>query len=147
MFYLKWSPLALVLSFLIVFLIAGCSKTPAEEAILENIKSMQQAVEDRVPRKAVEFLDNEFVGNRGIDKMGLRRILAAAFFRHANIRIAITRMDISVNPQDPYSATMNCVAIFSGAENLLPQDGRIYRISGEWQYKDDEWLLVRADWE
>ncbi len=147
MFAIRFPVSTIVLLFWVGLCVSGCSKTPAEEAILKNIESMQQAVEDGVPRKAVEFLDDEFTGNRGVDKMGLRRILIAALFRHANIRINITRMDISVNPRDPFLATMNCVAIFSGADNLLPQDGRIYQISGEWQYKNGEWLLMRANWE
>ena len=144
MIFKKYS---LLVSLLIALTASGCSRTPAEEAILENIKSMQRAAEDKKSRKAVECIDDAFLGNRGIDKMSLRRIMAGAFIRHKNITIAITRMEVNVNQQDPFSATMNGVVVLSGAENILPQDGRIYKVSGDWQYKDGEWLLVRANWE
>ncbi len=142
----RWLPLLLLLSYLVAGS-SGCSKTPAEEAILKNIEYMQQAAENREPRNAVRFVDEDFVGNRGIDKMGLRGVVAAALFRHAKIGITITSIKIEVDPVDPYVANMNCVAVFTGAESLLPQDGRIYKITGEWYHKGGDWLLVRASWE
>lgn len=125
----------------------ACSRTPPEEAILSNIKSMQQAAENKEARGAVKYLADNFSGNRGIDKTGLRRILAGVFLRHQNINVAITRMDIEVKTEDPFSAIMNGVVILTGAENILPQDGRVYKVTGEWQLQDDEWILVRAQWE
>jgi hypothetical protein len=143
--------IALALPYTVTFtllLFAGaCSRTPPEEAILSNIKSMQEAAENKEARSAVKYLADNFSGNREIDKTGLRRILAGVFLRHQNINVAITRMDIEVKAEDPFSAMMNGVVILTGAENILPQDGRVYKVSGEWQLQDDEWMLVRAQWE
>lgn len=136
-----------VLGLLIWFGMVSCTETPAEEAIRANIKSMQQAAEDKSPRKAVEFLADNFTGNQGIDKTGLRRLMAVIFLKHQNINVVISRLDIEVNQQDPYSAGMSAVVIVSGAQNILPQDGRIYQITGEWQYIDGDWMLVHALWD
>ena len=132
---------------LLFSLVSACSKTPAEETILANIHSMQQAAEDKKPRAAVEYLADGFAGNQGVDKMTLRRIMVGLFLRHQNVHVTIPRMDINVNPQDQYSASMEGVVILAGAENILPQDGRMYKVSGDWQYIDGEWMLVRARWE
>jgi hypothetical protein len=127
--------------------VSACTKTPPQEAILANIQSMQEAAENKEPRKAVEYLAENFAGNHGIDKMGLRRIMAGIFLQHQNINVAITRMNIEINPLDPYRASMDGVVILTGAANILPQDGRMYKVTGEWQLQDDEWMLVQARWE
>jgi hypothetical protein len=108
---------------------------------------MQQAAEDRKSGEAVEFLADHFTGNNGISKTELRRIMMGLFLRHQNVNVSISRMDIKVNPQDPYSARMESVVILTGAQSILPQDASIYTITGEWHYLDGEWLLVRAEWE
>ncbi|MBN1378388.1 MAG: hypothetical protein JXA04_04055 [Gammaproteobacteria bacterium] len=142
----KLTAIVYAITFLLFFIVSACSKTAPEEAILANIQSMQEAAENKKPRAAVEYLSENFSGNRGIDKTSLRRIMAGIFLQHKNIHVVITRMDIEVNPQDPFSAQMDGVVILTGAENIFPQDGRVYQVTGEWQYQDDEWMLVRAQW-
>lgn len=126
---------------------AGCSRTSPEEAIRANIKAAQQAVEERDASDAVEHVAEHFLGNGRLTRQDLRRMLIGIFLRHQNINVVITRMDVNVNPHDPMSADMEGVVVATGAQNLLPQDGRIYKISGEWQDIDGEWMLVRLDWE
>lgn len=133
---------------LLILLIAfGCSKTPPEEAIRANIKAAQQAVEDRDAGDAVEHLAEDFMGNGRWTKRELRRYLTAVFLRHKNIHVMITRLDVEVASGDPNFATMNAVAVATGARNILPQDGRIYKLDGEWRNLDGDWLLVRLNWE
>ena len=108
---------------------------------------MQQGLEERKASKAIEFLAEEFAGNHGLDKITLRKVLIGQFVQHQNITVVITRMDITVPEHDPYQATMEGVVVATGAKRILPQDGRIYKVKGDWRYIDKEWLLVNLQWE
>lgn len=129
------------------FLLFSCSKSAPEEAIMANIKSMQQGLEERSLSQSLEFVAVNFVGSHGLDKAALQRILVGQFLRHQNITVLITRLEVTVHPSDPYSAKMEGVVAATGAERFLPQDGRVYKVRGDWQLLDDEWMLVRLEWE
>jgi hypothetical protein len=131
----------------IFFMLAACDKTPPEEAILANIKASQKAVENRDAGDAVKYLADNFSGNRGMDKQELRRMLAVIFLRHKNINVVITRMDIKINEYDPSTATMEGVVVATGADRLLPSDGRIFKVNGDWVLQNDEWKLAKISWE
>jgi hypothetical protein len=103
-------------------------------------------LEERKISKATEYIAEGFVGNSGLDKNTITRVLLGQFLRHKNITVVITRSEVTVNPNDPYTATLQGVVAAAGAENLLPQDGRIYSINSEWQLIDDEWMLIRMQW-
>lgn len=130
-----------------ILLLAACGGAGPEAEIRENIASMQQAVEARESGAAVEYLAEHFTGAHGVDKQGLRRILMAQFMRHKNIRVTITNLDISVNEYNPVTASMSAVVLVTGAEGLLPRDGDLINVSGDWELHEGEWLLVSAHWE
>ena len=131
----------------VILFLLSCSKSVPEEAILANIESMQQGLEERKASKSIEFMAESFVGSHGLDKKTLRKVLIGQFLRHKNITVVITRMDIEVNPNDPSSATMEGVVVATGADRYLPKDGHIYKVRGDWQQQDDEWVLLRLSWE
>jgi hypothetical protein len=133
--------------FSMILLLAACGGTGPEAEIRENITYMQKAVEDRESGAAVKYLAEHFTGAHGVDKQGLRRILMAQFLRHQKINVAITRLDISVNEYNPVTARMNAVLIVTGAVGLLPHDGDLINVSGDWELHSGEWLLVNAQWE
>jgi hypothetical protein len=130
-----------------LLLLAACGGSEPEAAIRENIASMQEAVEAKESGAAVEYLAEYFTGPHGVDKQGLRRILLAHFLQHKNITVAITRLDITVNEYNPVTAQMDAVVVVTAAEGLLPQDGDLINVSGDWELHDGEWLLVNAQWE
>lgn len=130
-----------------ILLLTACGGAGPEQEIRENIASMQEAVEARESGAAVKYLAEHFTGAHGVDKQGLRRILIAQFMRHQNINVAITKLDISVNEYNPVTARMSAVVLLTGAEGLLPRDGELINVSGDWELHEGEWLLVTAQWE
>lgn len=123
------------------------TETGPEEAIRDNIATIQQAVEGKDTGEVLDFLTEQFLGNGQLDKQGLKRLMLGYYLRHRKINIVVTRMDIEVSPYDPYSAKMQGVVVLTGTDRLLPQDGRIVNVSGEWQKYGDDWLLARLNWE
>jgi hypothetical protein len=130
-----------------IFLLTGCAGTEPEAAIRENIAFMQEAVEAKESGAAVKYLAQHFVGAHGIDKQGLRRILMAQFMQHRKISVTMTRLDISVNEYNPITARMDAVVMLTGAQGLLPRNGELINVSGDWELHEGEWLLVSAQWE
>lgn len=131
----------------LILLLPACGGAGPEAEIRENIASMQEAVEARESGAAVEYLAEHFSGPHGAGKQDVRRLLLAHFLQHRKINVTITRLDISVNEYNPVTAQMEAVAIVTGADGLLPRNGEILNISGDWELHDGEWLLVGARWE
>lgn len=122
-------------------------ETGPEDAIRANIDAIQQAVEDKDTGEVLDFVTEQFLGNGRIDKRGLRGLMLAYYLRHKKINVVVTRMDIEVNPYDPYSAKMQGTVVLTGTDHLLPENGRLVNVSGEWQKYGDDWQLARLDWE
>lgn len=133
---------------LLILPILSCTtKTGPQEAILANIKAIQQAVEDKDTGEVLDFVTEQFLGNGRVDKQGLRGLMLAYYLRHKKINVVVTRMDIEVSEYDPYSAKMLGSVVLTGTDHLLPEDGRMVNVSGEWQKYGDDWLLARLDWQ
>jgi hypothetical protein len=142
MMHVKYSRL---LPFLL--LLASCGTSDPEAAIRANIASMQEAVEAREAGAAVRYLAEHFTGSYATGKQDLWRLLAGLFLQHQHINVVITRLDIAVNGYNPVTARMEAVVIVTGAEGLLPQNGELINITGNWELHEGEWLLVSAQWE
>ena len=95
----------------------------------------------------MEHILDSFRGNEHMDKTQLRKFLTVHFLRHNNINVVVTQMNIKHDPALPYYATMEGIVAVTGAENILPQDGRIYSISGRWELHGDDWLLAELNWQ
>ena len=133
--------------FFILLLLTACSDTPPVEAINARMDQIQISIEEKNTSAIMDALFDNFRGNESLDKANLRKLLTLHFLRHKNINVVVTRMDVEYDQRFPHQANMNGVVAVTGAENLLPQDGNIFGISGEWRLYDGEWYLTRLDWE
>lgn len=138
---------ALVIGPLMLSVLSCSSNTGPEEAIRANIKVIAKAVEDKDTGEVLDFVTEQFLGNGRLDKRELKGVLLAYYLRHKKINVVVTRMDIEVSPYDPYSAKMKGSVVLTGTDRLLPEDGRLVSVSGEWQKYGDDWLLARLDWQ
>lgn len=140
-----------LLIYIAVFALAGCSKTPAEEAIRENIDQLQQAIEEKDNGEVREHLSEQFRGFGGnatrIDASNIRQYLAGIFLRYKNIRVVISNTRVAVAEYDPYRATSHSTVAVTGADGLIPDSARLYQITGTWVLEDGDWKLVEVAWE
>ena len=128
-------------------LLSSCSKTPPVEAIENNLAVIQAAIEAKNNGDVMEHILDSFRGNEHLDKTNLRKLLAAHFLRHKNINVVVTTMQVEHNPKSPFYAYMHGLVAITGAEHLLPEDGRIFKVSGQWELHDGDWLLAKLDWQ
>lgn len=125
----------------------GCKRDSSEDAIRANIDQIQTAVEQRNAGGVMEFLADGFLANGQMDRRAVHRMMAGYFLRFRNIRALVSAVEIEVNPYDPVRASMNARVAVVGLDGLLPEDGNVYQVSGEWRFDEGEWLLYSFDWE
>lgn len=140
-------PRGLIFGLLILPMLSCSSKTGPEEAIRANINAIAQAVEDKDTGEVLDYVTEQFLGNGRMDKQDLKGLILAYYLRHKKVNVVVTRMDIEVNEYDPYSAKMQGAVLLTGTDRLLPENGRMVNVSGEWQKRGDDWLLARLDWQ
>ncbi len=136
-----------IIFFSLLLLTSSCSETPPVEAIHANMDAVQLAIQEKDISGVMEHTLDSFIGNGHIDNIYLKKLLFINFHKHNNIHIVITRMDVEHDPKFPYHATMDGIVAVTGAENILPQDARILKVTGQWELHDGDWLLAKLDWE
>jgi hypothetical protein len=118
-------------------IISGCAETPAEKGIAAALEEITLALEQRQSGAVMEHLHENFrsEGPHGdMDRKQVHKILLATFYRHQNISVTLTNLQVQPDAmnKDRADATFN---VFStgGSGGLLPDTGQIYRVTSQWQ--------------
>lgn len=132
---------------LLTLWLSGCGQPePTEDAITRAIKEMAEALEQRQASPIVDRLHDELAisesihGELGKEQTG--RMLTATFFRHREISVVLTNIQVTADSirEDRAGATFNAL-VAGGSGGILPDRAQLYRISSEWQY-DGDWKLI-----
>ncbi len=135
---------------LLTLWLSGCGQPePTEDAITRAIKEMAAALEQREASPIVDRLHEELVIREGIHgalgKEQAGRMLTATFFRHRDITVVLTNIEVTADSirEDRASASFNAL-VTGGSGGILPDRAQLYRINSEWQ-NDDDWKLVSME--
>lgn len=127
--------------------LAGCGEpAPAEQAISKAIHDMAAGIEQRDSGAVVEHLHAQLQINESnhgsLDLDQVRRIMTATFFRHRNISVVLTNIQVTPDDirDDLASANFNAL-VTGGSGGILPDRAQLYRIESQWR-NDGEWQLV-----
>ncbi len=137
----------LLLSISTAFSINACSKPEAEQQILAHIDTMQNALEEKKASDVLQFIAKDFQGSRQLNRQQIKRILLAQFIKHQRITVSLTPVVIKMDSANSERATMHTTAVVTGGSRLLPDDGRLYQINGEWRLVGGDWLLYSVEWQ
>lgn len=145
--YPKFRSHASAMLVLLALWLTGCGEPPAtEDAISQAIKEMAQAIEERNSSAVVTHLHEDLQVNessRGtLDLEQVRRLLMATFYRHRNINVLLTNIQVTPDSlrDDLASAQFN-VLVTGGSGGILPSQAQLYRIHSSWR-NDGEWRLI-----
>ena len=131
-----------------LFILAGCHRTPAEQAIRETIAAMQKAGEAHDVSAVIDPMSEDFIGSsdegENLDRKGLERYLRFMQLRETSIHASLGPITVKLQGAD--RATAEFTAVFTGGSGLLPDDGRIEHISTGWRLDGSKWKLISADW-
>ncbi len=132
---------------LILFLLASCGQPPLEQAIADNTRAIQQALEGKDRSGVLDRLSDEFNANEQMDKEAIGVMLLRHFLAHRNISVSILDSGIAPHPGYANLAEARYSVILTGAENLIPDSARVYQVEALWRLEDGEWRLYTIDWE
>ncbi len=124
-------------------------KPPAEEQIIQKIQLGKAAIETLDIDSLDEVISENFEvkGDRkNIDYDSIRRMLALYSIRKQNISLTISPPMIEMDKHNTHLATSEMTVLITASRGLIPDDGRIYKVTGNWRLYDDEWMLTRLTW-
>lgn len=136
---------------LLIALLLGCTAPEEpEQAIRENIESLQAALAERSSGDAMDILADSFLGGRAgqldMDREDARKMLAVYFLRYHKIRIAVTQVDVQLDIHEPALAQATASVALAGGERLLPNAVGFYQVESRWREIDGDWKMTRLLW-
>jgi len=137
---------ALAIAFALVSVVAGCRRETAEQALRNDIASLQAAIEARDAGAMAGFLAEDFVGNDGLDRDGARRLAALHFMRNASVGVTPGPLDVQLQGDD--HATVRATVVLTGGRGgLVPGTGRIRDVTTGWRREGGDWRMTSVEWE
>ncbi len=126
--------------------LAGCARPPPEQALREAIAGMQAAAEARDAAAVVEPVAEDFAGPGGLDRDGLRRMLALRFLANQRVGMTLGPLAVTLHGEDRAEVAFTA-ATTGGSGGLLPETGRVHQVRTGWRRDGGDWRLVSADWD
>ena len=91
------------------------------------------------------MLADDFIGNEGMDRRGVRQLAAAVFLRHRDVAAKVGPVNVELRGNNDAIARFSVLAT-GGSGGLLPDSGQIYQVETGWRLVDGQWKLLNASW-
>jgi len=136
-----------VLVMLVLALLAGCSRAPAEQRLRDTVAAMEAAVESGGSAGFMRHVSADFSGNHGdYDRQRLQATLRGVMLRYRNIGVLLGPLAVTLHGEDRATVGVD-VLITGGAGGLLPESGQRLRIESGWRQEDGDWRCISATWQ
>ena len=127
--------------------LAGCSKDTPQAALEKAVSQLQENLEEKRSSAVLEQLHGQFTAQQQYDRDWARRTMALLFLRHKNVQVIALSKQSQIDPVYRDKGHTRAEVMLAGAQGLLPDSARHYRVSLEWWLDDGEWQLARLEWE
>ena len=124
-------------------LLAGCSKTPPEQAILDALENLEAAIEAGDTGSVMDALTDPAEIQRGshsLQRDEVRRLLMGTFLRYPKRQLAITQVNIELDPVTQRHARVTFTAFAWGGQSVMPDNADSYRVVSDWR-EDGKWKI------
>lgn len=135
----------LLLVLVTVALACACSRTPPEQAVRNQLQALQAAIDARDAKAVNGLIAEEFVGNDGIDRRGVRQLALGLFMRHRDVGARLGPVTVTLRGDSDAVAKFSVFAT-GGSGGLLPDSGQVFEVETGWRLLDGEWRLLTATW-
>lgn len=134
-----------MLSAVIVLSVVGCGRKPPEQQLRQTIAAMQEGVEAGKPNDFMKAVSEDFVGNEGLDRAGLERLLKGQLLLNAKVRTQTGPLQVELG--EGGTATVRFTVLLTGGNGgLLPERGQMQDVVTGWREHDGDWQVYSADW-
>lgn len=126
-------------------LLAACSRAADRRALEDTIRSMQEAAQARDVGALMAHVAADFRGRDGLDRDGLRRLLALHLVRHTKVDLTLGPLDMAI---EGTRAEVRFRLLAAGFERgVLPSRADAYKVTTLWRAEGGRWRLEYADWD
>jgi len=126
-------------------LLGGCGRNDPEQAVRKQVEAMQTAIDARDAGDIDALLADDFIGNEGMDRRGVRQLAAAVFLRHRDVAAKVGPVNVELRGNNDAIARFSVLAT-GGSGGLLPDSGQVYQVETGWRLVDGQWKLLNASW-
>ena len=125
----------------------GCEESlSVEQQIIIQIRDMESLIENGERREFMKHVAAKFSGQRqSVNRDQLNALILYQFNRHRNLQAQL--LPIHVTALTPELAEARFNALLTGGPGALPDSGQVYEITTRWELREEEWMLVGAEWE
>lgn len=128
----------------VLSVLVACAQAPADRRLREAMKGLQASIEAREVNPAMARIAEDFIGNDGLDRGGVRNLLRLQMLRHQSLGLTLGPFDIEVHGR---RATVRFTAVATGGTGaLIPESARVWNVETGWREDDGDWLLISAQW-
>lgn len=133
-----------------IVLAPSCRRETEEDRVRKVISSVQDAVEEKKMRTALEQISPAYRDPQGYDREGIRGLLAFYFLRHQSIHVSLGSPDILVSGPSASASFEALLSARSGGEpaaTLLPEALGVYHFDVALQKDNGYWKIASVRWQ
>lgn len=138
------------LGLICIFLLAslpGCTRDTPLVALERAVTQLQDNLEGKRSGAVLEQLHPQFRAQQQYERDWAKRSMLVLFMRHKNVKVIALGKRSQLDPTFRDRGRTDADVTLAGAEGLIPDSARHYRVRLEWWLEDEEWKLARLDWE
>lgn len=133
---------------LCAILLAACGRSDPQAVLDAAARNLQTALESKDTSAVMALLHPDFAAQQPEDnREWAKRTMTAMFLRHRNIQVIALLQKSWIDSQASSRAFTDAQVALTGAEGLIPDSARQYRVKLEWSLHDKQWKLFRLQWE
>jgi hypothetical protein len=134
----------------VLFSVAACHRTPAEQLIRDTIDAMHQAGEKHDIDGVVAPMSDDFAGRDddnelNVDRKDFQRFLTLVQMQEGG-SLHAKLAPITIVLQGTDRATADFTMLVTGGNGLLPSDGQLEQVHTGWRLDGSKWKLISAQW-
>ena len=129
----------------IALCLAACARPDAEAGVRAGVAGLQAAIDARDAGDIEAMLDEDFIGNNGLDRLGARRLAAGVFLRYRDVAARVGPVEVELRGERDAIARFTVLAT-GGSGSGLPERGQLYLVETGWLRVEGDWRLLSAEW-
>lgn len=132
---------------LIVLGLAACVREPPEQRLRQTVVAMQEAVESGDAGDFMGSVSPDFVGNNGLDRDGLERMLKAQLLLNSKVGLQTGPLTVQMGEALDTATVRFTVLMVGGSGRFLPERGQMQEVVSGWRDEKGQWRVYSAQWE